>query len=241
MELATQKPKLNILNLINFSVVSGVFMAFCLLHVPDANAHYHNYHKYHDYHKYHKYDDYYRHHNQSDSNGDIHPWDVQKRKFRDWEGNWQSVYRLAQSGKLDVVFDKKAKEQNKSIDEIKQYYLTGYATNIERISIDGNRITFDNGKNTERCRYKTDGFKILTYESGKHGVRYLFHCNHPYSNAPRVIQFSDHQIKPTRVSHFHLYMGNGSHEDLFSEVSNWPTYYPASFSDEEIIDDMLNH
>ena len=41
----------------------------------------------------------------------------------DWDGVWQSVYPLLQSGKLDPVFQKKADaDKTKTFAEIKDYY-----------------------------------------------------------------------------------------------------------------------
>ncbi|MGB9097904.1 ZinT/AdcA family metal-binding protein, partial [Erwinia sp.] len=54
---------------------------------------------------------------------------VKDRKLEDWDGMWQSVYPLLQSGDLDPVFRKKAeKDKGKTFEEIKAYYRKGYAT-----------------------------------------------------------------------------------------------------------------
>ena len=52
--------------------------------------------------------------------------------------------------------------------------------------------------------YRYDGYKILTYSSGKKGVRYLFTATDSQAadNPYQYIQFSDHQIDPTRSAHF---------------------------------------
>ncbi|MFW8217672.1 ZinT/AdcA family metal-binding protein, partial [Klebsiella pneumoniae] len=69
-------------------------------------------------------------------------------------------------------------------------------------------------------------FKILTYASGKKGVRYLFTCQDLESKAPRFVQFSDHLIGPRQSMHFHIFAGNTSQTALLKEMDNWPTYYP---------------
>ncbi|MCQ6968335.1 ZinT/AdcA family metal-binding protein, partial [Escherichia coli] len=45
---------------------------------------------------------------QKAANGVFDDANVQNRKLSDWDGVWQSVYPLLQSGKLDPVFQKKA-------------------------------------------------------------------------------------------------------------------------------------
>ena len=152
---------------------------------------------------------------QKAANGVFDDANVQNRKLSDWDGVWQSVYPLLQSGKLDPVFQKKADaDKTKTFAEIKDYYHKGYAY---------------------------DGYKILTYKSGKKGVRYLFECKDPESKAPKYIQFSDHIIAPRKSSHFHIFMGNDSQQSLLNEMENWPTYYPYQLSSEEVVEEMMSH
>ena len=72
------------------------------------------------------------------------------------------------------------------------YYKTGFKTDVERIKIEGNRIRFyTNGKEAS-SDYAYKGYKILTYESGKKGVRYQFEATDADTAAHKYIQFSDH-------------------------------------------------
>ncbi|MGK9537187.1 ZinT/AdcA family metal-binding protein, partial [Salmonella enterica subsp. enterica] len=80
------------------------------------------------------------------------------------------------------------------------YYKKGYATDIEMIGIENNVIEFHQNNQVSSCQYHYDGFKILTYASGKKGVRYLFECRDKQSNAPKYVQFSDHIIGPKKSS-----------------------------------------
>ena len=89
--------------------------------------------------------------------------------------------------------------------------------------------------------YESAGYKILTYASGKKGVRYLFECKDASSSAPKFVQFSDHTIAPRKSAHFHIFMGNTSQEALLKEMDNWPTYYPYQLSKEQVVDEMLHH
>ncbi|MEI5995065.1 metal-binding protein ZinT [Candidatus Enterococcus mansonii] len=168
--------------------------------------------------------------------------DIQNRTLQDWSGDWQSVYPYLLDGTLDEVLEQKAKEKkDKTLEEYKKYYTTGYKTDSQRIVIEGNTIEFFKGKTSQKADYQYDGYRILTYESGKRGVRYLFSVTDENSEAPKNIQFSDHKIKPTKAEHFHLYFGNESHEELLKELENWPTYYPSDLSGVEIAHEMLHH
>lgn len=167
---------------------------------------------------------------------------VKDRALTDWDGMWQSVYPYLVSGELDPVFKKKAEKDNsKTAEEIKAYYRKGYATNVDTIGIENGVMEFHTGNQVESCQYDYAGHKILTYASGKKGVRYLFECKDAKNNAPKYVQFSDHIIAPRKSSHFHIFMGNTSQQALLEEMDNWPTYYPYQLKAEEVVDEMLHH
>ena len=186
------------------------------------------------------------HHNHSEkavlaSQGIFDDADVEDRALSDWEGDWQSIYPYLVNGDLDQVLAVKAEKGDKTLEEYRAYYLNGYKTDLTLVKIHGDQIEFIAPNQTAVCEYKYSGKNILNYDSGKKGVRYQFECIDAESKAPKYIQFSDHIIAPEKAGHFHLYMGNDSHETLALELSNWPTFYPASFSKEEIVDEMIGH
>lgn len=167
--------------------------------------------------------------------------DVKDRPLSDWQGIWQSVYPFLLSGDLNPVLAKKAKQGDKSVEEYRAYYKKGYATDVETIGIENNVMEFHTGSVVNSCHYDYAGYKILTYTSGKKGVRYLFECKDPQSKAPKFVQFSDHTIGPRTSQHFHIFMGNSSQEALLKEMDNWPTYYPYNMTKEQVVDEMLHH
>lgn len=166
---------------------------------------------------------------------------IADRPLTDWEGDWQSVYPYLLDGTLDPVFAHKAEEGDKSAEEYKAYYDTGYATDVERIVIDGSSVTFFTNGEPMTGDYHYDGYEILNYEAGNRGVRFIFElAEEADDELPRYLQFSDHSIYPTDAHHYHLYWGD-DREALLEEVTNWPTYYASSLSGEEIVDEMLSH
>lgn len=168
--------------------------------------------------------------------------DVKNRTLADWEGTWQSVYDYLIAGDLDPVIEAKvAKNPGKTFADYQTYYSNGYKTDIQWIAIENNRMDFHKKDSAASCEYSYASYKILTYVSGKKGVRYLFTCQDKNSTAPKYVQFSDHIIEPTKSIHFHIYMGNESHEKLLEEMDNWPTYYPLSLNKDGIVDEMLHH
>ncbi|MDE4563137.1 metallochaperone AztD [Sinorhizobium meliloti SM11] len=165
---------------------------------------------------------------------------VQDRTLSDWAGDWQSVYPYLKDGTLDPVMAHKAESADQSADEYRAYYEIGYRTNVERIKIDGDTVTFFEGEKPLEARYVSDGYEILTYEKGNRGVRFIFKKSDGDADAPEFIQFSDHKIAPEAADHYHLYWGN-DRAALLEEVTNWPTYYPSSLSAKQIVEEMIAH
>lgn len=166
--------------------------------------------------------------------------EIKARLLSDWEGDWQSVYPYLVDGTLDPVMTEKAEHGNKSVEEYRAYYTAGYRTDVDRITIKGNEVSFYHGKNVVRGNYEADGHEILTYEKGNRGVRFIFKKVDGDGDAPDFIQFSDHIIAPQKAGHYHLYWGH-DRAALLNELTNWPTYYPSDLNGEQIVDEMLAH
>lgn len=165
---------------------------------------------------------------------------IEARALVDWEGDWQSVYPYLEDGTLDPVMEHKAESGDQSAEEYREYYETGYRTDVERIVIDGDMVTFyENGQPVE-ARYASDGHEILTYARGNRGVRFIFAKTEGDDAAPQYIQFSDHKIAPAAADHYHLYWGD-DRAALLEEVTNWPTYYPSSLNADQIVREMMAH
>ncbi|WP_067725087.1 ZinT family metal-binding protein [Oceanobacillus damuensis] len=166
---------------------------------------------------------------------------VKDRSLSDWEGDWKSVYPYLQDGTLDEVFTYKAEhEGDMTAEEYKDYYNEGYQTDVDRIVIEKNAVTFFKNGEEYSGVYIEDGYEILTYEAGNRGVRYIFKLAEETEGLPQYIQFSDHSIYPTEADHYHLYWGD-DREALLDEVINWPTYYPSEMDGHDIAHEMMAH
>ncbi len=165
---------------------------------------------------------------------------VENRELSDWEGDWQSVYPYLLDGVLDEVFEHKAEEGDMTAEEYKEYYTTGYETDVERIIIDNGNVTFFQDGQELQGNYENDGYEILNYEAGNRGVRFVYKLVDGDADMPQYIQFSDHLISPTDSHHYHLYWGD-NREELLEEVTHWPTYYPSNLDADGIVRDQLAH
>lgn len=176
-------------------------------------------------------------------NGYFEDADIKDRSIEDYQGDWQSVYPYLLDGTLDQVWDYKAKAPGASMtaDEYKTYYDTGYKTDVDQIKIKGDTMDFIVDGKSHKYTYKYVGYKVLTYEKGNRGVRYLFEATDSDAGPYKYVQFSDHAIAPVDTGHFHIYFGGESQEKLLEELENWPTYYPTGLSGFDIAQEMLAH
>lgn len=165
---------------------------------------------------------------------------IAPRALSDWAGEWQSVYPLLQDGTLDPVMAHKAEHGEKTAQEYREYYGVGYKTDVEKITISGDQISFARKDGTVTGQYADDGYEILNYKKGNRGVRFIFKKVGGDEAAPAFIQFSDHHIAPEKVGHYHLYWG-ADRARILTELTNWPTYYPADLGAQQIVDEMLAH
>lgn len=167
--------------------------------------------------------------------------EVKDRSLSDWEGDWQSVYPYLQDGTLNEVFAYKEEHKgDMTAEEYKEYYKKGYQTDVERIVIKEDTVTFFKNGEEYFGEYIYDGYEILTYDAGNRGVRYIFKLAEVAEGLPQYIQFSDHSIYPNEADHYHLYWGD-DREALLDEVINWPTYYPSKMDGHEIAHEMMAH
>ena len=165
---------------------------------------------------------------------------IAPRPLSDWEGDWQSVYPYLMDGSLAPVMEHKAEHGEKTAAEYRAYYEIGYETDVDRIEISGDQVTFHEGDTSVQGTYADDGYEVLTYKKGNRGVRFIFRKTEGDEAAPDYIQFSDHRIAPAKADHYHLYWGD-DRAALLDEVTNWPTYYPASLTVDQIVTEMTAH
>jgi zinc transport system substrate-binding protein len=165
---------------------------------------------------------------------------VKDRPLSDYAGDWQSVYPYLKDGTLDPVWKHKAEKGTSSVEDIRAEYEVGYKTDVNRITIEGDAVTFYKDGKPSKGTYAYGGKEILTYKKGNRGVRFIFKKTDGDAGAPQFIQFSDHGIAPNKADHYHLYWGD-DRAALLNEVTNWPTYYPSSLKADEIVSEMKAH
>ena len=169
--------------------------------------------------------------------------EVQDRTLSDWAGEWQSPYPFVLDGTLDEAWEAMAETKGKmTAEEYKEYYKTGYETNIKSVKIDGDNITYtyDDGK-TVSSDYKYTGYFIQDWSGGTRAAMYRFEAEDKNSGAPVYIEFNDHMIEPAEAEHFHLRMSNESYDAIVDPEKYWPTFFPADMSGEEICDHLAGH
>ena len=169
--------------------------------------------------------------------------EVKDRSLSDWAGEWQSPYPFVLDGTLDEAWEAMAETKGKmTAAEYKEYYKTGYETDIKSVKIDGDNITYtyDNGKSVS-SDYKYTGYFIQDWSGGTRAAMYRFEAEDKNSGAPVYIEFNDHMIEPAEAEHFHLRMSNESYDAIADPEKYWPTFFPADMSGEDICDHLAGH
>lgn len=169
--------------------------------------------------------------------------EVQDRPLSDWEGDWQSPYPFVLDGTLDKAWEAMAETKGKmTAEEYKEYYKTGYETDIKSVKIDGDNITYtyDNGK-TVSSDYKYTGYFIQDWSGGTRAAMYRFEAEDKNSGAPVYIEINDHMIEPAEAEHFHLRMSDESYDAIVDPEKYWPTFFPAEMSGEDICNHLAGH
>ncbi|PTI47173.1 zinc ABC transporter substrate-binding protein, partial [Staphylococcus xylosus] len=180
-------------------------------------------------------------HDKAISDGYFKDKQVKDRALSDYKGDWQSVYPYLKDGTLDEVMKHKAEDDDSmTAKEYKAYYDKGYETDVDKIKITDDTITFNKNGKDITGKYSYDGKDILKYEKGNRGVRYTYKLVDDNKELPKYVQFSDHNIAPKKTEHFHIFTGDDK-DKVLKELDNWPTYYPEKLTKTEIKEEMLAH
>ena len=168
--------------------------------------------------------------------------EVQDRPLSDWEGDWQSAYPLVLDGSLNEAWEHKSEDGSMTAEEYKGYYTKGYKSDYNAISIHDDHIKFTDkdGKETE-SDYKYTGYYIQNWSTGTKAAMYRFEAVDKESGAPVYIEFNDHIIEPEKAEHFHIRMSNESYDAIVDPEGNWPTFFDAALTPDEVCDEVIGH
>ncbi|MDR2176484.1 MAG: zinc ABC transporter substrate-binding protein [Treponema sp.] len=170
--------------------------------------------------------------------------DIKDRALTDWAGDWQSVYPHLLDGTLDPVWEHRAEEGDKTAQELFEENKAHYVTDVDRITITADSMSFYRNGVPATARYTYRGSAVTDLDDGSLWVRYKFEAaGNPPAGAPKYIMFSDHLHAPARTEHFHVYASNTSFDELTADTNpvNYPTYYPAAMTKGDIVTEMIGH
>ena len=149
--------------------------------------------------------------------------DIKDRTLSDFAGAWKSLHPFLLNGDLDKFCQHRAEEDEDSSttkDTYLEKYKTSWQCDAEKISIEGNNITFTyaDGK-TVSAEYTYAGYQPKRNDEGTiRSVRYQFETTS--ADAPKYVQFNDHGHEPGEAEHFHIYFGNDGFDALMSGKTN---------------------
>ena len=169
--------------------------------------------------------------------------DIEDRALSDFAGEWKSLYPYLLNGDLDEYCEHKAEEDEDSSttkDTYLEKYKASWQCNANKISINGNKITFTytDGK-TVSAEYTYAGYQPKLNDEGKiSSVRYQFETTN--ADAPKYVQFNDHGHESGEAEHFHIYFGNDGFDTLMDSKTN-PFFVKDALTVDEILDELMGH
>ncbi|MBQ9622276.1 MAG: ZinT/AdcA family metal-binding protein, partial [Treponema sp.] len=211
-------------------------------HDHDDDEHGHDDHDgdHHDEHD-HDHDEHEHEHHDSHAHShasEIHADDIKDRSLSEFNGEWQSLYPILVSGKLEEYVEHQAEEKGKSEKEMQKEIEAKWNCGAKLVKIDGNKITltYDNGKSVSGT-YKYAGYAVKKNDEGKiTNVRYKFETKD--KNAPKYVMFNDHGFEPAKeVAHFHFYFGDNNFEEFMNSKVN--SYFVDSKLSAHECEDLL--
>ena len=169
--------------------------------------------------------------------------DIKDRTLSDFAGAWKSLHPYLLNGDLDKFCQHRAEEDEDSSttkDTYLEKYKASWQCDAEKISIEGNNITFTYGDGkTVSAEYTYAGYQPKLDDEGKiRSVRYQFET--ASADAPKYVQFNDHGHEPGEAEHFHIYFGNDGFDALMSGKTN-PFFVKDALSVEDILDELMGH
>lgn len=169
--------------------------------------------------------------------------DIKDRTLSDFAGAWKSLHPYLLNGDLDKFCQHRAEEDEDSSttkDTYLEKYKASWQCDAEKISIEGNNITFTYGDGkTVSAEYTYAGYQPKLDDEGKiRSVRYQFETTS--ADAPKYVQFNDHGHEPGEAEHFHIYFGNDGFDALMSGKTN-PFFVKDALSVEDILDELMGH
>ena len=169
--------------------------------------------------------------------------DIRDRTLSDFAGAWKSLHPYLLNGDLDKFCQHRAEEDEDSSttkDTYLEKFKASWQCDAEKISINGNTITFTYGDGkTVSAEYTYAGYQPKRNDEGKiRSVRYQFETTS--ADAPQYVQFNDHGHEPGEAEHFHIYFGNDDFDALMSGKTN-PFFVKDALSAEDILDELMGH
>ncbi|MDR0597889.1 MAG: zinc ABC transporter substrate-binding protein, partial [Treponema sp.] len=170
--------------------------------------------------------------------------DVKDRVLTDWEGDWQSVYPHLLDGTLDPVWEHRAEEGEKTAREHFEEAKTHYVTDVDRVVITADSMSFYINGVPATARYAYRGTGVIGEDGEDLWVRYKFEAlGNPPRGAPKYIMFSDHLHAPAKTEHFHIYASDRSFDELMADENpvHYPTYYASALTKSDLVAEMIGH
>ncbi len=163
---------------------------------------------------------------------------VELRPLSDFSGSFKPVISYVKDGSLNEYMEQAAKERDQSAEDIMTFYLKKYATEFQKLTIDGQTLTIETNEETLSAHYTSVGYEVNQSDNHDH-YWFLYEITEPVEGMPTRLAFNDHHHTSHdhthEPRHFYLNYGDESFEQLIQQ-SNWsPSFYEIEATAEDIL------
>lgn len=161
----------------------------------------------------------------------------------DWQGTWNSIEGYYDEPEIKKAMEAKAKELNKTFDELKAEKAKESHVEWLGLKIDDKTITFldnfasKNGKEIEKVEYVFKEMKQVGKEGEEHSQWAVFEAKDKNAKHPLLLMMPVHG--EDEITHFHIRYGKNVDEMLKMDEW-WPVMAKDSSTTQQVIEEVTH-
>lgn len=168
---------------------------------------------------------------------------AEKVSLEDWKGTWNSIEGYYDEPEIKKAMEAKAKELNKTFDELKAEKAKESHVDWMGLKIDGKTITFldnfasKNGKEIEKVEYVFKEMKQVGKEGEEHSQWAVFEAKDKNAKHPLLLMMPVHG--EDEITHFHIRYGK-TVDEMLKKDEWWPVMAKDSSTTQQVIEEVTH-
>lgn len=168
---------------------------------------------------------------------------AEKVSLEDWAGTWNSIEGYYDEPEIKKAMEEKAKELNKTFDELKAEKSKESHVDWLGLKIDDKTITFldnfasKNGKEIEKIEYVFKEMKQVGKEGEEHSQWAVFEAKDKNAKHPLLLMMPVHG--EDEITHFHIRYGK-SVDEMLKMDEWWPVMAKDSSTTQQVIEEVTH-